>query len=138
MTAGRQRGGVGRTPPRPCIVPTCPNESLGGPRGSRCQTCTVTYHRELAKRRSGAYNDPAYKRARAFMKGGRCWICGQFGSDSVDHEVPLALGGTNDASNLKPAHLDCNIGRGIKEVPGRTEGVTQIGRKDWRRRTPGT
>lgn len=125
-------------PPRPCIVPSCPRESLGGPRGSRCQPCTLAYNRELVKRRSGAYADPRYKAARNALRGARCWICGELGSDSVDHEIPLALGGTNAASNLKPAHLDCNIGRGIREVPGRTEGVTRIGHRDWRRREPGT
>lgn len=134
----RQRGGLGRVPPRPCLVPSCPNVSLGGPRGSRCQPCTVAYGRELVKRRTGAYADSAYKAARNALRGGRCWICGQLGSDSVDHEIPLALGGTNAIQNLKPAHLDCNIGRGIRDAQGTSEGVTRVGHRDWRRRTPGT
>lgn len=135
MTGG---GGTGNVPPRPCIVPSCPRLSIGGRRGSRCKPCSLVHDRELLARRSGAYADPAYKAARRALRGARCWICGQLGSDSVDHRVPLALGGTNAASNLEPAHLDCNIGRGIREAPGRTEGVTRIGHKDWRRRAPGT
>ena len=33
-----------------------------------------------------------------------CHICGHPGSDAIDHVVALARGGTDDPSNLKPAH----------------------------------
>ena len=53
-----------------------------------------------------------------------CWICGHLvdfslpyldrlgkenpGYRSVDHIIPIALGGTDDRSNLKLSHLICN------------------------------
>lgn len=53
-----------------------------------------------------------------------CWICGgpiarrhrndDPLSPSVDHVVPLALGGTDDDENLKAAHRGCNSRRGAR------------------------
>lgn len=36
---------------------------------------------------------------------------------SVDHIVPISLGGTNREANLRPAHYACNIRRGNKLLP---------------------
>ena len=48
-----------------------------------------------------------------------CHICGQPGADSVDHVVALARGGTEDPSNLRPAHHDvppfCNRLKGDRD-----------------------
>lgn len=54
--------------------------------------------------------------------GWRCGICGgridrsrshpDPLSLSVDHIVPVALGGDNDDSNLQAAHLRCNLAKG--------------------------
>lgn len=46
--------------------------------------------------------------------GGRCHICGLkiFGKGwDVEHVIPLALGGADDASNMRPAHKDCHKGK---------------------------
>lgn len=55
------------------------------------------------------YRDPAYK---AMYRGGRCWLCGHLGADTLDHVVPVSKGGTNDPDNLRPAHRACNSARG--------------------------
>lgn len=45
-----------------------------------------------------------------------CGICGQPGSDAIDHKTPLARGGTEHHSNLQPVHHDvapfCNRRKG--------------------------
>lgn len=63
----------------------------------------------------------------------RCWICGGECDDSdyscedgvfiagpsypsVDHVVPLAMGGKNDPSNARLAHFRCNSLRGVGRV----------------------
>lgn len=45
---------------------------------------------------------------------GRCHICGQkiFGKAwEVEHVIPIALGGADDESNMRPAHEDCHAGK---------------------------
>lgn len=45
-----------------------------------------------------------------------CYICGKPGADSVDHVIPKARGGTDDPSNLRPAHLHpCNRAKSDKD-----------------------
>lgn len=54
-----------------------------------------------------------------------CHLCGHPGADAVDHVEPLALGGTDDLSNLRPAHHTvpcptcgrrCNREKGAKRI----------------------
>lgn len=33
---------------------------------------------------------------------------------TIDHVVPLALGGWHDIQNLRPAHQECNSAKGAK------------------------
>jgi 5-methylcytosine-specific restriction endonuclease McrA len=53
-----------------------------------------------------------------------CHICGHKGADEVDHVEPLSRGGSEDPSNLRPAHgakpcetcgATCNRSKGAKD-----------------------
>ncbi|MFZ9392589.1 MAG: HNH endonuclease [Ilumatobacteraceae bacterium] len=39
---------------------------------------------------------------------GVCHICGKGGADTIDHIVAVAWGGSDDITNLAPAHTSCN------------------------------
>lgn len=95
-------------PPKPCIERSCMNLALNGK--DRCHYHHQGWERERNRRPSRmAYRDPAYK---ASPKLGICWICGRPGADTRDHVRPISKGGTNDPSNLRPAHRSCNSARG--------------------------
>jgi 5-methylcytosine-specific restriction protein A len=71
------------------------------------------------------------QRATLFIEhGGRCHLCGgaiQAGQTwDVDHVIPLAQGGSNDPSNLRPAHEKCHRGVGSKT----SDDVKAISRAD--------
>lgn len=46
------------------------------------------------------------RNARILKQSDTCHICGQPGSDAIDHVIPISRGGTEDPANLKPAHHD--------------------------------
>jgi len=43
---------------------------------------------------------------------GICQLCGQSGATSADHIVRVRYGGTDALSNLRAAHVRCNLKRG--------------------------
>jgi 5-methylcytosine-specific restriction endonuclease McrA len=45
------------------------------------------------------------------VKGRSCYRCGAYAT-TVDHAVPVVLGGTHDLSNLRPACSRCNSSTG--------------------------
>jgi 5-methylcytosine-specific restriction endonuclease McrA len=45
------------------------------------------------------------------VKGRRCYRCGAYAT-TVDHAIPVVLGGTHDLSNLRPACSPCNSSTG--------------------------
>jgi len=50
---------------------------------------------------------------------GICGICGLFVEQEVvtlDHIIPLSLGGSHIATNLQIAHRSCNSSKGIKLI----------------------
>lgn len=52
-------------------------------------------------------------RAEVLAQSDVCWLCGYPGADTVDHVVPLSLGGDPlSLDNLRPAHKRCNSRRG--------------------------
>lgn len=56
--------------------------------------------------RNGSTRAYRTKRERILRASDICWICGQPGADAVDHVIPVARGGTDDPTNLRPAHHD--------------------------------
>lgn len=93
-----------------CIEAQCPQLAH---KGTRCTGHQRIWERDRARRlpQRRAYQDKAYKAARAALKGKPCYRCGE-PSDTVDHVVPLALGGANDPSNWAPACGACNFSKG--------------------------
>ena len=57
------------------------------------------------------YDTKAWRRARKRLRGLPCVACGQ-PSDTVDHIVAIAEGGTNEPSNLQPMCGRCNYVKG--------------------------
>lgn len=99
----------------PCISCNRLTQNRRGERGAvRCDDCKRAYEivrSQQPKRR--AYNDPRYRQYP--VEGRLCWICHELigkGQGTRDHVVPLSRGGTNEWSNLRPAHRRCNSGRG--------------------------
>lgn len=91
---------------RVCAVPGCAVLSDR----TRCPGHERVYQQARNRQPArAAYQDPAYRR---IPLGGVCWLCGQPGADTRDHVVALAAGGTNDPSNIRPAHRACNSRRG--------------------------
>lgn len=67
---------------------------------------------------NGRTGNRRYRRNRALVlaKSKVCHLCGLDGADTADHIIPYSEGGTDDISNLKPAHAACNTKRGTKPV----------------------
>jgi 5-methylcytosine-specific restriction endonuclease McrA len=68
---------------------------------------------------------PAMRKAVWSRYGRICYLCGMKGADTIDHIVPIVKGGTNDISNLRPAHEKCNKDKGSKVwiLPEELEGL---------------
>lgn len=63
---------------------------------------------------SGWKAPPGWRKLReaVFRRDGRvCYRCGAYAT-TVDHAVPVVLGGTHDLSNLRPACSRCNYSTG--------------------------
>lgn len=66
--------------------------------GSRCDDCTP---------RNGSTRAYRTQRARILKHDAHCYICGA-PATQTDHVVPVARGGTDHPSNLKPICWPCN------------------------------
>jgi 5-methylcytosine-specific restriction endonuclease McrA len=73
-------------------------------------------HRRRARKlgAGGTYTTADIEAIRT-AQGNRCYLCGkQLKTFHIDHFIPLALGGTNDAGNLRLACPACNLRKGAK------------------------
>ena len=59
------------------------------------------------KMRRRHYDTGQWRKARKRLRGLPCELCGQ-PSDTVDHIISIADGGTNDPNNLRPLCRGCN------------------------------
>lgn len=71
------------------------------------------------RRRNGSTRQWRTLRVRILQANDTCWICGQPGADSIDHVTPVARGGSDNPSNLRPAHHNrppfCNRIKGDRD-----------------------
>ena len=58
-------------------------------------------------RRHGRHREMVMRRDQ-----GVCHLCGGGHADAIDHIVPVAWGGSDDPTNLAPAHTSCNSSKG--------------------------
>ena len=58
-------------------------------------------------RRHGRHREMVMRRDQ-----GVCHLCGSGHADAIDHIVPVAWGGSDDPTNLAPAHTSCNSSKG--------------------------
>lgn len=96
-------------------------------KGGTCSECSMLRARERYRRknmkRRGAAGKPLTVRELLDRDGNICYICDRAidvslsGSDNlgptVDHVIPLARGGTNQGSNLRLTHRQCNTKKGV-------------------------
>ena len=85
---------------------------------TRCSACTrARQRRRDAMRGSSAqrgYDAQYYRnRERVLASSPACVYCGRQ-ADTVDHVLPVRLGGTSILDNLVPACRRCNLSRGAK------------------------
>ena len=63
-------------------------------------------------RRHGRHREMVMRRDQ-----GLCHLCGRPHADAIDHIVPVAWGGSDDPTNLAPAHTSCNSAKGASAPP---------------------
>lgn len=63
-------------------------------------------------------NDYIQHRQRLYhVYGSVCWLCGKPNAAQIDHVIPLSQGGSNDFTNLRLAHDECNVARNRQNHP---------------------
>lgn len=76
----------------------------------------ATNHRKRARRRNAAGSYTAGEwRALVNKYDNKCLCCGRDDVKlTMDHIVPLSMGGSNDIDNIQPLCLSCNVKKGVK------------------------
>lgn len=115
-------GTVPRKLPTPCLAPGCPRLGHGG----RCAEHAAQRDREREQRyeatRGSAASrgyDATWRRLRLMVLRAEplCRQCGAPATD-VDHILPLARGGTNEAGNLRSLCAGCHSRKTNREDGG--------------------
>lgn len=73
------------------------------------------------------------KRARFILRkyNGLCHVCGQAGAGQVDHVIPLAEGGADDETNLRPIHATpCHRDKTAREAARARKQTSGVGWPD--------
>lgn len=91
-----------------CSEPGCPRLVTNGNLCSDHQREPWANARSRRPRLPGQSGWSEQKLHAEIMKlfGGMCHVCGRPGADEVDHVLPLAEGGTDTHSNLRPIHSE--------------------------------
>lgn len=99
----------------PKVCPHCPN----------LQPCPVHTRKPWQGSRRRELTDSRYRGAKGVRRAERvlrrydrvCHVCGDPMADEVDHVVPLAEGGPDDESNLRPIHsVPCHRDKTAEEA----------------------
>ena len=72
--------------------------------------------RDIARRKARSSRPHARLKAQILKESTLCYLCGHEGADSIDHVIPVKMGGQTTRANLRPAHLTCNKARGTMGV----------------------
>lgn len=54
----------------------------------------------------------------------KCLCCGVRKPLTIDHVLPLSMGGSNDVSNIQPLCLECNLQKGTRYIDYRRDDLT--------------
>ena len=73
----------------------------------------VKMRKHMKRANGGSYTLEEW-RTMCLLVGGRCVKCGQIADLTVDHIIPVSVGGSNDISNLQPLCMSCNSIKGTE------------------------
>lgn len=107
-----------------CNVPGCPN--IDCPEHSRP---AWRDSRQRRPRKGSGWAEQERARRVIRRHGGICHVCGQPGADQADHVRPLASGGPDEESNMRPIHaVPCHREKTQRESrEGRTHPAGPVG-----------
>lgn len=81
------------------------------------------WHRRLGriKGNGGSYTEAEWREV-VRQQDGRCLACGKKCKLTIDHVLPISMGGTSDISNIQGLCFSCNASKRDKHVDYRTGG----------------